>query len=400
MRVLRLQLRQFRNYWQLDFAPAAGPNIFLGANAQGKSNLLEALVLLSTARSHRTSADHNLIHTSALDDPLPYAYLAANLEGGPHRQVDLVITARRENSAITTQRAARLDGKRCRLLDVLGALPTVLFTPEDLSLLTGPPALRRRYLDLLLCQVSPAYSRALATYNKALLHRNSLLRLLKQRRGDREQLHFYDKLLAEHGATLVAHRAGAVAEMSPAATKLHAQMAAGDELSLSYMPALPSWDGRANPQLLEATLLGSLQSLWAQDIERGSTSLGPHRDDLRLQLNGQPATAFASRGQLRTAALSLRLTEAWYMEGKLGREPVLLLDDVMSELDQSRRLALEEILRQKEQSFLTALEESVFSPGFLASAALYAICAGELKPYLRRGAAVPEPPRDEGPAPA
>jgi len=378
MRLTHLALAHFRNYAQEDVEPAPGANVLLGDNAQGKSNLLEAIVCLSTTRSYRTSVDRHLINRAFLDEVIPYSRLVAHLEGGPVHTIELVVTLEQENGLVRARRHLRLDGAPHRLLDALGSLPTVLFTPDDILLVGGPPAGRRRYLDVLLCQASRPYCRALSLYNRSLLQRNSLLRLLRQRQSDPDQLHYWDELLAEHGAELTAARASAVAEIAAEATEVHGRLAGGEQLGVAYRPAGDYAYAGSDTAAVAAALRLQYGAHRQTDIERGLTTIGPHRDDLGILLAGQDVSAFGSRGQMRTIALALRLAEADYLATTLGRQPVLLMDDVMSELDAKRRHALEEAMLDSSQSFVTDLDQAPFSPHFLAAARLFRICAGRL----------------------
>lgn len=378
MWVTRLALTHFRNYVHEEVQLAPGANLLLGGNAQGKSNLLEALVCLSTTRSYRTATERNLIGRQFLAEPIPYARLVAHLEGAPVRTVELVITVEAEDGAPRTVRHLRLDGVAHKVIDALGVLPTVLFTPEDVALIAGPPIGRRRFLDILLCQASREYCRALSLYNRSLAQRNSLVRLIRARHSDPSQLDYWDELLASNGAVITSQRHQAILQMQECAAPLHASLAAAEPLRLVYCPNLSPSEGSSDLPDLREAMLAAYRSCRATDIERGVTTVGPHRDDFAVMLNGLDAGNFGSRGQMRSAALSLRLAEAVYLAQALGRQPLLLFDDVMSELDSSRRRALEGIMLEQSQSLITGLDEAPFSPGFLAQAHLYRVQAGRV----------------------
>ncbi|MGQ9553031.1 MAG: DNA replication/repair protein RecF [Anaerolineae bacterium] len=379
MRLSYLSLTHFRNYVQEEVRPAEGANLLLGDNAQGKSNLLEAIVCLSTTRSYRTSVDRNLINHAFLDEPIPYARVTAHLESGPVRLVELVITLEREMEMLRSRKHLRLDGVPHRLLDALGSLPTVLFTPDDVSLVSGPPADRRRYLDVLLCQASLHYCRSLSLYNRSILQRNHLLRLIRHRRSDPEQLHYWDQLLAEHGAVITSTRRRALEFIAEAAAAIHAGLAVGEGLGISYRPGIEPELACAEVGALAQGMLSLYLASHRADIERGVTAWGPHRDDISITLGQEEAGVFGSRGQMRTIALSLRLVEAEYLARELGRRPVLLFDDVMSELDSKRRRALESAMLDSSQSFVTDLDETPFSPRFIAKARLFRVAAGTIR---------------------
>ena len=400
MHVSHLSLTHFRNYAQQDLSPAEGANLLLGGNAQGKSNLLEALVVLSTTRSFRTSVDRHLVNRACLDEPLPYARLGAGIEGSEHRSIELVITLELANGTLHSRKHLRLDGTQRRLMDALGVLPTVLFTPEDVALASGPPATRRRYLDVLLCQVSREYCRALSLYNRSLVQRNHLLRLIRSRRSDPAQLEYWDSLLADSGAVIARHRQEAISTLAAQAAAEHARLAAGESLCLRYLPGAELDATEDTAQAVAEAMRRQYLRARSDDLERGVTTLGPHRDDFAIQIGGEDASTYASRGQMRTAALTLRLVEADYVAHQLGREPVLLFDDVMSELDSARRRALEEAMLDSRQSFVTALDASPFSRRFTAAARIFQVSSGAAEPINGPAeGADAEPPDDAGTPP-
>jgi len=403
MWITRLTLVHFRNYAQEDLRPSPGANVFLGSNAQGKSNLIEAITFLSTTRSFRTSTDATLLNRDYLDEPLAHARLSVEVEGGPHRHIEIVITQEPgsgPNCPGPTRKHLRLDSAPHRLLDVLGALPTVLFTPEDVNLVGGAPAGRRRYLDILLCQASRDYCRSLGQYNRALTQRNHLLRHVRRRRSDPEQLYYWDRLLAEHGVVISRHRAQAVAAMSAPAAATHAELAAGEQLEIAYCPGAPwpaGWEAaEASSDQLQQILEDNRQT----DLERGLTTAGPHRDDIAITVGGTEAAAYASRGQMRTAALTLRLVEGGFLEQALGRRPILLFDDVMSELDGQRRRALESVMMDSSQSFITGLDSGPFGRAFLRTARVWSVSRGSARSLSAPGEDVePGLPADVDTAP-
>ncbi|NPV07832.1 MAG: DNA replication/repair protein RecF [Anaerolineae bacterium] len=382
MRVTRLVLAHFRNYAREEVRPSPGANLFLGGNAQGKSNLIEAVALLSTTRSFRTAVDRHLINRAFLDEPIVHARLLAEVEGGPHRTIELVITQEAGDSIAgppSTRKHLRLDGVSHRLLDALGVLPTVLFTPDDVSLVGGAPSGRRRFLDVLLCQASRDYCRALSLYNRCLTQRNHLLRLIRRRRSEPDQLLYWDRLLAENGVLISRQRGDAIARMSVGAVDTHEALARGERLTLTYLPSTPlgetTVDGPDPVQRWEQ----AYQAMHETDLDRGVTTAGPHRDDVAVEIDGMEAASYASRGQMRTAALTLRLVEADYLRQELGRRPVLLFDDVMSELDAARRRALEQVMLDSSQSLITGLDQEPFSCSFLRAARVFAISAGRVE---------------------
>jgi len=344
MYISRLSLQNFRNYNQAEATPTSGVNLILGSNAQGKSNLLEAIVCLSTTKSFRTSNDWRLVNQASLDEPIPFARLRAELE----------------------------------VMEALGCMPTVLFTPEDIELVSGSPAIRRRFLDVLLCQADRDYCRALAIYNRALTQRNHLLRLIQTRNSDPEQLHYWDQILAEQAAIIIRSRQEAIVHMVSEAGRVHSELSHGEELALIYRTNTAVTAGELGAADVAALLLQQYATTHSQDIKRGLTSVGPHRDDVLISLDRAEASGFASRGQMRTIALTLRLAQATYLRQTLGHPPLLLFDDVMSELDRRRRTALERAMLDSSQTFVTALDVTPFSPRFLQAARVYHVSGGHI----------------------
>lgn len=324
MLLKQLRLHDFRNYAQLEFAPAPGLCVLVGENAAGKTNILESLFLCALGRSQRTRHDHELIRYG---QPGAFVGITLSKSTGTH-----TIACKLQRDA---RRALTVDGMPlARSGELLGTLRVVMFSPEDLRLIKQGPSERRRFLDMELSQLYPAYYYALQQYNHALKQRNALLRADRFRE---EQLAPWDVLLARLGAQILAARSGFLEQLSGMAARLHASFSGGREaLDVAYAPSLPPV---ANDQL-EGALLEALSGSARKDRERGNTSIGPHRDDLVLLLNGEDVRAFGSQGQQRTAALSLKLSELELMKA-LGEEtPVLLLDDVLSELDGARQRML------------------------------------------------------------
>ena len=397
MRIRHLHLSEYRNFPRLDLALPAGPAIILGANAQGKSNLLEAIHLLATMRSPRTASDAELIRRQV--NPLagpPLGRLVAEVEAqvGPLR-LEMAVVGRsgqpsppggEQSPGAHATKTVRVNGLARRLSDAVGQLAAVLFTAHDMDMVVGPPSLRRRYLDIAISQVDGAYLRALQRYAKVLLQRNHLLKRLQDGSARREELAFWDDQLVLEGSAIVGARGLAVSSLGPLAAAAHADLSDGrEELSLLYQPHLGSAiDGH------QAAFLGrqELGAAFAQELGRwsdrevraGATILGPHRDDLLVQLDGVSAAAFASRAQQRTIALALRLSEARLLRERRGDSPVLLLDDVLSELDARRRAAVLAAVADYEQVLVTATDLDRFSPDFLARAALFRVAAGAVEP--------------------
>jgi DNA replication and repair protein RecF len=291
----------------------------------------------------------------------------------------------------------RVNGLARRLSEAVGQLAAVLFTAHDMEMVVGPPSLRRRYLDIAISQVDGAYLRALQRYAKVLLQRNHLLKRLQDGSARREELAFWDEQLVLEASAIVGARALTVSNLAPLAAAAHTDLSDGrEELSLVYQPHLGATiDGRQAASLarqeLAATFAQELGRWCEREVRAGATILGPHRDDLLVQLDGVSAAAFASRAQQRTIALALRLAEARLLHQRRGDSPVLLLDDVLSELDARRRAAVLAAVADYEQVVITATDLDRFSLDFLARAALFRVAAGSVEPIpgpaLERGEA-------------
>jgi DNA replication and repair protein RecF len=396
MRLTHLSLHNFRNYVRLDRDLAPGVTVLWGDNAQGKTNLLEAIFYLATSRSPHAGADREVVNWLACEsEPLPYARLVGRIarsEAGhngagpagdrPERGEQAIeITLTREmNNGARYRKQIRLNGVPRRAMDLLGHLNVVLFLPEDIAVVHGAPGLRRRYLDVMLCQVAPPYCAALSRYNEVVAQRNALLRDLRERGGDVDQLRFWDERLVEHGSTLSARRRQTVAALDELGVEIHAALTDGAErLRLSYVPGLELPEA-ATAQAIAAGFRAQLETVRRREVAAGVTLLGPHRDELRFLIDGVDAGIYGSRGQQRTAALALKLAEVELMRRETGEYPVLLLDDVLSELDAHRRCFLVERLGGgPEQAIVTATDLHVFPAEFLQGRAVWHVQAGRLE---------------------
>ena len=324
MHVIRAQLNHFRNYESCDFAPCAGVNVLLGDNGQGKTNLLEALYLCCTGRSHRTRQDRDLIRWDA---DFASVKVHAERNDGTH-DVEVILPAAGKRKIKIAGRDAARSG------ELMGHITGVLFSPEDLRTVKDGPAERRRMIDMTLAQLRPAYYYALQRYNRALKQRNEVLRAAAMQPAMADTLDMWDMELAKAGAELMRHRRDYIEKLSAAAESTYQEIADGRErLQVRYAPSITAGD---DAQSAADALFAARDS----DLRRMTTSVGAHRDEVLLTVNGREARTFGSQGQQRTAALSLRLAELTVMREALGEWPVLMLDDVMSELDPNRRRQL------------------------------------------------------------
>jgi DNA replication and repair protein RecF len=360
LRLRRLQLRNHRNYAQLDLSPGPGVNVFVGENGQGKTNLLEAVAMLALSSSPRARRELELV------GPLiPASRIEAEVES-QGKTVEVAISLYVDGER--TRRVVEVDGSKRRAYDLPGHLRVTLFWPDDLGLVKAGPELRRRFLNQMLVQVEPGYARALSGLRRVLEQRNSLLKRMAAGEGEGDsELDAWDKELVDVAGEIVRARTRAVEELGPEAARCHAEIGHGERLEMSY-------EGPPD-DLAEA-----VHNCRGEDLRRGSTSLGPHRDDLKLLLDGKEARAYGSQGQQRTAVVSLKLAEAALVTRRTGERPVLLLDDVLSELDGERRLALLKQVAAGGQVVITSVETGPFPPELIAQAMVWKVAGGRIEP--------------------
>ena len=353
MQITELTLRSYRSYETLYLAFDPGVQIFLGANAQGKTNIIEALYYAAFGRSHRTSSDAELIRVGADGAYIGLSFRRHDVPG------ELSFTFARG-----ARRRITYAGESLRQRDLVGILPMVLFSPEDLFLVKGAPALRRRYLDAELSQASPAYYGELLRYTRILKQRNAVLKDIRERLAAPEDLPPWDAQLARSAAYIVTRRIAAVAQLGALSARVQAVLAAGEELALAYEIAGAGAEDFAEDDMTESLHLWYNKMLCegrARDIARAATGVGPHLDDLVLRVGGMSLRSYGSQGQQRTGALALKLAELFYLQENIGEAPILLLDDVMSELDADRRRALLDFIRHEHiQTFITATDAAYF----------------------------------------
>ncbi|MFE3180280.1 DNA replication/repair protein RecF [Streptomyces violascens] len=371
MHVTHLSLADFRSYARVEVPLDPGVTAFVGANGQGKTNLVEAVGYLASLGSHRVSSDAPLVRMGA-----ERAVIRAAVTQGERSQlIELELNPGRANRA----RINRSSQVRPR--DVLGIVRTVLFAPEDLALVKGDPGERRRFLDELITARSPRMAAVRSDYERVLKQRNTLLKsaAMARRHGGRgmdlSTLDVWDQHLAQAGAELLAQRLDLIAALQPLADKAYEQLApGGGPLTLEYKPSAPG-DGHTREELY-GQLIAAFADVRKQEIERGVTLAGPHRDDLVLRLGELPAKGYASHGESWSYALALRLASYDLLRAE-GNEPVLVLDDVFAELDARRRERLAELVAPGEQVLVTAaVDDDV--PGILAGVR-YEVAAGEVR---------------------
>ncbi|MFF0144430.1 DNA replication and repair protein RecF [Amycolatopsis sulphurea] len=359
MYLRHLQVTDFRSWPQADLALEPGPVVLVGQNGRGKTNLLEAVGYVATLGSHRVATDAPLIRHGCERALVRVAVV----NEGRELTVELEITAGRANRARVNRGAV---GKP---RDVLGILRTVLFAPEDLALVRGDPSERRRFMDELLVLRAPRYAGVRADYEKVLKQRNALLKTAGKRRTGREDpyalstLDVWDDHLSVAGAQLLAARLNLVADLAPYTADAYMGVAPDSQpVKIAYRSSLgealpPSYGTpggeRAEPEALRGLLLTAMADVRRNELERGISLVGPHRDELELILGEAPAKGYASHGESWSFALALRLGSYELLRAEAG-EPVLLLDDVFAELDRKRRARLAEVAAGAEQVLITA----------------------------------------------
>lgn len=401
MRVAHLSLTNFRNYIRLEASLPAGPLILVGRNAQGKTGLLEAIYYLATASSPHATTDRQLIHWLALrSDPRPFLKIVAEVHTAQEiRKVDIRLEVEDMGAAREPRlkKTVLINGLKRRAGDLQSAVNVVLFLPQDMALVEGSPSERRRYLDDTLSQIDPVYALALSEYQKILSQRNALLKQLQDRSGGAAELEFWDGEISRQGATIIAARAKAMEEMERFAANIHRELTEGAEhLRLAYQPAfdplendtsqmafgldVPVTRAGLGPEAIATRLREKLAATRAQEIDRGITLTGPHRDDFRFLASGIDLGMYGSRGQGRTAVLSLKLGEVAWFTDRAGEPPILLLDEVLAELDPQRRRDLLRRLSGVEQSVMTTTDLSLFDPDFVERAETWQVSAGTIAP--------------------
>ncbi|MFC1463540.1 MAG: DNA replication/repair protein RecF [Candidatus Brachytrichaceae bacterium NZ_4S206] len=394
MLVRHLSLTNFRLYARLELDLPRGLVIVQGDNAQGKTSLLEAIYFLATAHSPHTHADRQVIRWGAEEEgPYPYAMLRANIERSDGLHLIEIALQRGESNRL--RKEIRIDRVARRGIDLVGQLNVVLFLPGDVELVAGAPALRRDFLDAALSQVDADYVRALDRYTRALAQRNALLKQAQERALDPDELAIWDDQLVPAGVEIALRRRRAVAELARLAMPIHRELSNGSEyLQIIYQPnfdparpgtlAAPyqvSIDDSQPPagvdrRDLQAAFRQALNERRREEIARGMTLVGPHRDEVRFIANGMDLGDFGSRGQQRTAVLALKLAQVAWMRECTHEEPVLLLDEVLAELDPHRRRCLLQRIGGAHQTIVTTTDIQRFDRDFVRHATALQVCAG------------------------
>jgi len=416
MQLTHLSLTNFRNFARLDLDVPGGSLLLVGGNAQGKTSLLEAVYYLATFTSFHATQDRQLVSFTVAHETLAVARIVADFQysaentvirtvhatsGSLHRLEVRLICERDQMGEARLRKEILLDGVARKAGEAMGAFNAILFLPHMLRIIEGAPEERRRYLNLSLSQVMPRYAADLAEYQRLLAQRNALLKQLSERGGDSGQLTYWDEQLAAAGARLIHARIQAVRELERLAARLHHELTQGQEvLRLDYQPSYdplipavrdkpsqytlpihPLVDRSGLPvEKIRQGFLARLEQLRPVEIQRGVTTIGPHRDELRFLGNGIDLGIYGSRGQARTAVLAFKLAEVQWMKQKSGQNPVLLLDEVLAELDHERRTDLLMRVLESEQALMTTTDLDAFPAECVTRASLWQISAGQVIP--------------------
>ncbi|NJR18956.1 MAG: DNA replication/repair protein RecF [Calothrix sp. CSU_2_0] len=375
-----LQLRHFRNYQEQYIEFTAPKTILLGNNAQGKSNLLEAVELLATLRSHRMARDKELVQDS---EPISQIKAVLKREAGIN---DLTLTLRRNG-----RRTVNLNGENLRKqTDFLGVLNAVEFSSLDLDLVRGSPEVRRHWLDTLLVQLEPVYAYILQQYHQVLRQRNAFLKRHVETlnlASRPSELSVWDAQLATTGTRVIRRRDRAIQRLAPIAAKWHASISGSTEvLQVKYAPNVPLEETQPEqPQekvqeKVQQAFLDKIQQRAIAELHQGTTLVGPHRDEVELTINQTPARQYGSQGQQRTLVLALKLAELQLIEEVVGEPPLLLLDDVLAELDPSRQNQLLDAIQDRFQTLITTTHLGSFDSQWLNSSQILSVKSGEIYP--------------------
>jgi DNA replication and repair protein RecF len=395
-----LSLTNFRSFTRLDIDLPRRVVLLTGANAQGKTTVLESIYFLAAFTSFQTHAERQIIN---LDEgkkgTLTVTRLVAEYQRGKskHRiEARLILEPIGTVNGQRLRREVLLDGVKKSVNEIIGHFNAVIFVPQMSQIIEGAPEDRRRYMNLALAQSTPAYARVLSEYNQALTQRNALLKSLGERGGNGDQLEVWDDALTRLGAQIILWRIEAVRQIERLASHVHHELTHGSEiLRLSYEPAfdpLPKPNGQLGLKIdtvvdrsgldlkdIQTGFCERLHDLRNEEIARGVTTIGPHRDELRFLANDIDLGDYGSRGQVRTALLSLKLAEVNWMKDRTGEWPVILLDEVMAELDVQRRADLLKYIGESEQVLFTTTDLNLFAPDFVEKAEVWKVESGRVE---------------------
>jgi DNA replication and repair protein RecF len=370
-----VSLFDFRNYPELDLALERSATVFFGGNAQGKTNLLEAVALTALSRSPRTQQAGELVR---FGQPAARVTCAVQTERGREDLETRIAVNPTASGGTRAVKRFSINGATRQPSEMTGSLRVVLFWPDDLQLVKGPGEGRRRFLNTLLSQIDSGHARELSRYGHLLEQRNALLRAVRDGRQATSDLEYWTQTLAESGAAIMVDRQRRLLEIHPVAAAFHRELTDDRErLDLRYRPS-GARIGEAPVELVAEQLKAAMRESRDEEVARGQTAVGPQRDDVEVWLDDHEARLFASQGQQRTAVLSLKLAELHYLAEVTGEQPVLLLDDVMSELDPARRERLLAALEPGPQALITAADLNDLPRSILERAAVFRVDRGTI----------------------
>ena len=398
MYITHLSLTNFRNFSRLDFHVSPGNILLLGGNAQGKTSLLEAIYYSSTFFSFQAENDKQLINFLVDDEPLLVTRLVTDFTsaGNTHQiEVRLISDLTSQNNHTRFRKEILIDGVKRKISEAIGFMQVVLFLPQMMQIIESSPENRRRFINLTLSQVIGHYNVALSQYTNALTQRNALLKTLGERGGDLRQLDYWDEQLSNFGSFIIYQRIQALNEIEKIALPILRELTHGMEiLRIVYKPSIDPLPKTQNQMSLpielsqvrnsvslvkiQQIIQQSLAEHRSEDIFRGVTLLGPHRDEIRFFTNGIDLGSYGSRGQVRTLLLALKLTETIWMKDKTGNWPILLLDEILAELDVQRSVDLLTKINDYEQVFLTTTDAELFPKDFIKKSHVWQVKNGRI----------------------
>lgn len=402
MRIQNLSLTNFRCFRRAEIDFSDGLNLFFGNNAQGKTSILEAIHFVSLLTSSLAGNDRELINFDTLNDPQPFCRILVNIEKeriSQRVEIRLILGHTRGNSSRLTKEVF-VDGVKKRLYDAVGIFNSVLFLPQMTRIIEGGPDERRKYLDQTLSQAYPQYVRALSDYQKGIIKRNALLKRLWKSGGDKRQLVYWDHIIAEKGALIISIRQNAVRELDILIRGKHSELTTGNEdLSIHYSPSLKFFHHTRNQlnlpeendafsdwstEGIQDHFLSELERLRDEEIQRGFTTVGPHRDDVIFKLGAIDLGVYGSRGQIRSTIMSLKFAETLWLNQKTSEKPVLLLDETLAELDRKRRNGLMNILNNHSQAVLTTADLELFPADLIDRSKVWSVSQGKISIFQKK----------------
>jgi len=396
MQIEALSLSNFRIFTRLEMDFPDRLTLLVGNNAQGKTSVLEAVHFLSILTSPLASNDRELINLRTVQDELPVARLIGKVrkqEKTHTIEVRLILNTI-QNGSQRLRKEVLIDGVKKRLFDAVGFFNSVLFLPQMTRILEDGPDERRKYLDQLLSQAYPGYVRALSDYQQALARRNALLKLLFDRNGDPAQLDYWDEVITSNGALIIEARLKSTREFEEYFGQQYRRLTGGkEEIRMDYQPSyngIRVKNGQAELGItaqqpepigyeeIKDHFAKRLRALQKEEIRRGVTTIGPHRDEVRFYSNDIDLAVYGSRGQIRTAVMAMKIAETQWLLEKTGELPVLLLDETLAELDEQRREDLLGSLGLEEQAILTTTDLGLFSEDFAHTCRIWQVSAGQV----------------------